>query len=230
MRSSRSIRPCRRARSIATAAKFPSAVRRSRSSAVNVPVLSGVSTWSAPMTRSRSQSGTHIADRICWMRIDWPASKRSSASASDVRTATRSRTTASTIVCEKVASGSGPSRPRRRASVGVGRPSSSSRTTTARSAGRKSKRRSTTFERICPTSRASIRVRADMTMASKIFSRVAGRRPASVPARSSLTFAGAGASKPKSRLKSAMDLTNVALESLIVSPPTAPGTSAAPAR
>ncbi len=30
-----------------------------------------------------------------------------------------------------------------------------------------------------------------------------------------MTFAGAGASKPKSRLKSAMDRTNVALESLI---------------
>jgi hypothetical protein len=118
-------------------------------------------------------------------------------------------------VCEKDASKSGPSFPRRRASVGVGLPSSSRRTTTARSAGRKSKRRSTTFERICPTSRASMSVRATMTIASKTFSRVAGRRPAIVPPRSSLTFACARASNPKSRLKSAIDLTKVALESLI---------------
>ena len=42
------------------------------------------------MTLSRFQSGTHIAERICWIRIDCPASKRPSVSASDVRTATRS--------------------------------------------------------------------------------------------------------------------------------------------
>ena len=100
------------------------------------------------MTFSRFHSGTHMADRICWMRIDWPASKRSSVRASDVSTATRSRTTVSTIVCENVSAASAPARPLWRARVATSRPPSSRRTTTARSAGRKSKSRSTTFERI----------------------------------------------------------------------------------
>ena len=53
-----------------------------------------------PITASRLQSGAHIAERICCMRIDSPASKRWSACASEVRTATFCRTTMSTIVRE----------------------------------------------------------------------------------------------------------------------------------
>ena len=74
------------------------------------------------MTFSRFHSGTHMADRICWMRIDWPASKRSSVRASDVSTATRSRTTVSTIVWENVSAASAPARPLWRARVATSRP------------------------------------------------------------------------------------------------------------
>ena len=40
---------------------------------MKVPTWSGESTWMTPMTESRFQSGAHIAERICCMRIDIPA-------------------------------------------------------------------------------------------------------------------------------------------------------------
>ena len=160
------------------------------------------------------------------MRIDCPASKRSSVRASEVSTATRSRTTFSTIVWENASVLSGPTFPLWRARVATRRPESSRSTTIARSAGRKSKRRSTTFERIWPTSGASMSVRATWTRISKIFSRAfsgAKRRLASVP-ESSVTpdvtpevtpeFTPV-ASRLKSRLKSSIERTNVEVESLI---------------
>ena len=67
---------------------------------MKLPTWSGESTWMTPMTESRLQSGAHIADRICCIRIDCPASNRSSVWASEVRTATFCRTTMSTIVRE----------------------------------------------------------------------------------------------------------------------------------
>ena len=60
----------------------------------------GESTWMAPITEFWFQSGAHIADRICCMRIDMPASNRSSDCASEVSTATFCRSTMSTIVRE----------------------------------------------------------------------------------------------------------------------------------
>ena len=67
---------------------------------MNVPTWTGESTWITPITESRFQSGAHIAERICCIRIDIPASKRSSAWASEVSTATFCRRTMSTIVRE----------------------------------------------------------------------------------------------------------------------------------
>ena len=123
------------------------------------------------MTRSWFQSGTHMAERICWIRIDCPASNRPSARASDVRTATRFWMTDSTIVWEKVSPASPDSFPRCRASIGTSLPSSPTRTTTARSTGRCSKRRSTTRPRISWTSRARMSVLATWTRISKILLR-----------------------------------------------------------
>ena len=76
------------ARSMATAAKFASAVSRSRSSSVKLPMWIGESTCTAPMTRCRFQSGTHIAERIPWMAIDFPPRSRASSSALEVISAT----------------------------------------------------------------------------------------------------------------------------------------------
>ncbi len=166
------------------------------------------------MIRSPFQSGTHIAERICWIRIDCPASKRPSASASDVSTATRSLTTVSTIVCENGCAASIPELPRWRASVGTGWPAASRSTTTPRSTGRKSKRRSSTFPRISFTSRATISVLATCTRISKIFPRARGdegRRPEDESL--SLPATGETGSRLKSRLKSAMERTNVEVES-----------------
>ena len=73
------------------------------------------------MIRSWFQSGTHIAERICWIRIDCPASNRPSARASDVRTATRFWMTDSTMVWEKISPASPDSFPRCRASIGTSR-------------------------------------------------------------------------------------------------------------
>ena len=39
---------------------------------MNVPTWSGESTWITPITASRLQSGAHIAERICCIRMDIP--------------------------------------------------------------------------------------------------------------------------------------------------------------
>ncbi len=50
-----------------------------------------------PITESPFQSGAHIAERICCMRMDSPLSNRWSVWASEVRTATFSLTDMPTI-------------------------------------------------------------------------------------------------------------------------------------
>ena len=162
------------------------------------------------MIRSWFQRGTHIAERICWIRIDCPASNRPSARASDVRTATRFWMTDSTIVWEKISPASPSSLPRCRASIGTSFRSSPTSTTTARSTGRCSKRRSTTRPRISCTSRARMSVLATWTRISKILLRARAevdRFPDCE--RTSPSSSGTYSSRWKSRLKSAMERTNV---------------------
>jgi hypothetical protein len=123
-----------------------------------------------PITVPRSQSGTHIAERMCWIRIDCPMSKRSSFCASEVRNATFCRTTMSTIVREK---GTSPSAAAvtfddlTRATRVLRSPVSSISRRKPRSTGRYSKIRSMTFSRTVSSSSAEIRVLATWTRISK---------------------------------------------------------------
>ena len=60
----------------------------------------GESTWMIPMTCSLFHSGAHMALRMPWKRMESPAPKRGSTSASEVRIETRSFTTRSAMVLE----------------------------------------------------------------------------------------------------------------------------------
>jgi len=103
--------------------------------------------------------------------MDCPASKRSSASASDVSTATRSRTTDSTIVCENDGLGVGPFRaaaPRERR----GGPAVLLEQDDDGALGREEvEEQVDDLREICPTSRASMSVRATRTIARDLFTR-----------------------------------------------------------
>ena len=135
-----------------------------------LPTWSGESTWMTPMTESRFQRGAHIADRICCIRMDSPASNRTSAWASDVSTATFWRTTMSTIVREygairRVVIRRWPDLKRLiRRSFRAPR---SSRSRKPRSTGRYSKMRSMTLSRTVSRSSAEISVLATCTRISK---------------------------------------------------------------
>ncbi len=120
---------------MATAAKLARAVSRSRSSSVKLPIWIGESTCTAPMTRCRFQSGTHIAERMPWMAIDFPPRRRASSSALEVISATCCCATILRIVREMgMSCCSAPSM--NLVSFGIGFPSSSKRMISPRSTGR----------------------------------------------------------------------------------------------
>ena len=194
------------ARSMATAAKFASAVIRSRSSSVKRPMWIGESTCTAPMTWFLFQSGTHIAERMPWMAIDFPPRRRASSSAFEVIRATCCCATMFRIVRE--IGMSRPSAPSmNRVSFGTGSPCSSKRMIRPRSTGRYLKMMSMTV--LSSDSRSSLcsSTLATWTSTWNTFSRDAATSRmsgASETTRGAVGFSSSATSRPNSELKSEM--------------------------